>query len=321
MNRRDHLHLWSLLPVSMALPWGSGCSQAQSLRVGIHPWVGYESLELAQQFKWLPEGVELVRMEELTTSAAALQAGKVDAACLTLDEVLRLRAEGTPVTVGLVFDVSAGADALLVRPGIERLAGLSGKRIGIEPGPLGALVLGSALDAAGLKRSAVQVVNLPSDRQLDAWRRNEVDALVCYEPTATLLQREGARRLFDSRQMPDTILDVLAIRTGRIAGRDDKLRAVVAAHFRGLKHLQGNRQDALYRIAERQRMTAQEVGQALSGVFFPTLEANRQYLAPAGRLNASASKVSRTLLREGLVKKEDSLDQLVSAIWLPRNDD
>ena len=189
MNRRDHLHLWSLLPVSMVLPWGSGCSQAQSLRVGIHPWVGYESLELAQQFKWLPEGVELVRMEELTTSAAALQAGKVDAACLTLDEVLRLRAEGTPVTVGLVFDVSAGADALLVRPGIERLAGLSGKRIGIEPGPLGALVLGSALDAAGLKRSAVQVVNLPSDRQLDAWRRNEVDALVCYEPTATLLQR------------------------------------------------------------------------------------------------------------------------------------
>ena len=321
MNRRDHLHLWSLLPVSMVLPWGSGCSQAQSLRVGIHPWVGYESLELAQQFKWLPEGVELVRMEELTTSAAALQAGKVDAACLTLDEVLRLRAEGTPVTVGLVFDVSAGADVLLVRPGIERLAGLSGKRIGIEPGPLGALVLGSALDAAGLKRSAVQVVNLPSDRQLDAWRRNEVDALVCYEPTATLLQREGARRLFDSRQMPDTILDVLAIRTGRIAGRDDKLRAVVAAHFRGLKHMQGNRQDALYRIAERQRMTAQEVGQALSGVFFPTLEANRQYLAPAGRLNASASKVSRTLLREGLVKKEDSLDQLVSAIWLPRNDD
>jgi len=321
MNRRDHLRLWSLLPVSMVFPWWAGCSQGQSLTVGIHPWVGYESLELAQQFNWLPEGVELVHMEELTTSGAALQAGKLDAACLTLDEVLRLRAEGTPVTVGLVFDVSAGADALLVRAGIGRLADLSGKRIGVEPGPLGALVLGSALDAAGLKRSSVQVVKLPPDRQLAAWRGNEVDGLVCYEPTATLLQREGARRIFDSRQMPDTILDVLAVRTDRIAGREDNLRAVVAAHFRGLKHLQGNRQDALYRIAERQHMTSQEVGLALSGVFFPTLEANRQYLAPAGRLNASASKVSHTLVREGLVKKVDSLDQLVSATWLPRNDD
>ena len=108
--------------MSTALAWSAGCSQGQLLKVGIHPWVGYESLELAQQFKWLPEGVELVHKEELNTSGAALQAGQVDAACLTLDEVLRLRAEGTPVTVGLVFDVSAGADALLVRPGIERLA-------------------------------------------------------------------------------------------------------------------------------------------------------------------------------------------------------
>jgi len=305
----------------MSLPWWVGCSQGQLLRVGIHPWVGYESLELARQFKWLPDGVELVQMEELTTSGTALQAGRVDAACLTLDEVLRLRAEGVPVTVGLVFDVSAGADALLVRAGIGRLADLSGKRIGVEPGPLGALVLGSALAAAGLNRTSVQVVNLPSDRQLAAWRANEVDGLVCYEPTATLLQREGARRIFDSRQMPDTILDVLAIRTDRIAGREENLKALVAAHFRGLQHLQGNRQDALYRIAERQRMTPQEVGQALSGVFFPTLEANRQYLAPAGRLNASASKISQTLMREGLVKKEDSLDQLVNATWLPRDDD
>jgi NitT/TauT family transport system substrate-binding protein len=307
--------------MSTALAWSAGCSQGQSLKVGIHPWVGYESLELAQQFKWLPEGVELVRKEELNTSGAALQSGQVDAACLTLDEVLRLRAEGTPVTVGLVFDVSAGADALLVRPGIDRLADLSGKRVGVEPGPLGALVLGSALAAAGLARSSVRVIDVPAERQLAAWRRSEVDALVCYEPTATLLQREGARRLFDSRQMPDTIVDVLAVRTDRISGREENLKALVSAHFRGLKHLQGNRQDALYRIAQRQGMTPQEVGQALAGVFFPTLEANRQYLAPAGRLHDSASKVSKLLLRDGLVKKEDALDKLANATWLPRDED
>jgi NitT/TauT family transport system substrate-binding protein len=121
--------------------------------------------------------------------------------------------------------------------------------------------------------------------------------------------------------MPDTIVDVLAVRTDRISVREENLKALVSAHFRGLKHLQGNRQDALYRIAQRQGMTPQEVGQALAGVFFPTLEANRQYLAPAGRLHDSASKVSKLLLRDGLVKKEDALDKLANATWLPRDED
>lgn len=321
MNRRHYMRYWGMFPVALAVPWWAGCSQVQPLSVAIHPWVGYESLELAQQFKWLPQGVELVHMEELSSSGAALQTGKVDAACLTLDEVLRLRAEGTPVTVGLVFDVSSGADALLVRPGIDRLADLAGKRVGLEPGPLGALMLGGVLKAAGLTRSSIRLVDMPPEYQLAAWRRHEVDAMVCYEPTATLLQREGARRLFDSRQMPDTILDVLAVRMDRIAGREAHLRALVSAHFRGLKHLQGNRQDAVYRMAQRQGMTPQEVGQALAGVFFPTLEANRQYLAPAGRLKASASKVSTLLLRDGLLKKADALDNINNASWLPRDDD
>lgn len=306
--------------MSLVVPWWAGCSQAAGLKVGIHPWVGYETLELAHEFKWLPPGVELVRTADLSASAQALQNGHLDAACLTLDEVLHLRSEGVPVTVGLVFDVSAGADALLVRPGIERLADLSGKRIGVEPGPLGVLMLGGVLDAAGLPASAVRVVDMPPERQLAAWQGNAVDAMVCYEPNATLLQREGARLLFDSRQMPDTILDVLAVRLDRVSGREENLMALVSAHFRGLKHLQGNRQDAVYRMAQRQGITAREAGQALAGVFFPTLEANRQYLAPAGRLTTSASKVSALLVRAGLLGKTDALDKLSNASWLPRDE-
>jgi len=320
VNRRFHLRQWAALPVSLVLPWWAGCSQTAVLKVGIHPWVGYETLELAHEFKWLTAGVELVRTADLSASSQALQTGQLDAACMTLDEVLRLRSEGVPVTVGLVFDVSAGADALLVRPGIGRLADLAGKRIGVESGPLGALMLEGVLGAAGLTASAIQVVDVPPERQLAAWQRHEVDAMVCYEPTATLLQREGARRLFDSRQMPDTILDVLAVRTDRVSGREENLKALVSAHFRGLKHLQGNRQDAVYRMAQRQGMTVQEVGQALAGVFFPTLEANRQYLAPAGRLTASASKVAALLARAGLHDKTDALDKLGDASWLPRDE-
>lgn len=306
--------------MSLVVPWWAGCSQAAALKVGIHPWVGYETLELASEFKWLGTGVELVRTADLSASALALRAGQVDAACLTLDEVLHLRSLDVPVTMGLVFDVSAGADALLVRPGIERLADLSGKRVGVESGALGVLMLDGVLKTAGLAASAVQVLELPPERQLTAWRQREVDALVCYEPTATLLQREGARRLFDSRQMPDVILDVLAVRSDRVSGRNAQIRELVSAHFRGLKHLQVSRQDAVYRIAQRQKMTPQEVGQGLAGVYLPTLEANRQYLAPAGRLQSAAQTVSSLLVSSGLLKRAVDLTDIGNAQWLPHDD-
>jgi hypothetical protein len=38
-------------------------------------------------------------------------------------------------------------------------------------------------------------------------------------------------------------------------------------------------------------------------------------------LHDSASKVSKLLLRDGLVKKEDALDKLANATWLPRDED
>lgn len=321
MQRRSFIRPLGAIPLAMAVPWMAGCASAAQWRVGIHPWIGYESLKLAQDFKWLPPGADLLETQDMAESSRALQTGHLDAACMTLDEVLRLRGLGVPLTVALVFDVSAGADMLLVRPTIRTLADLAGKRIGVEPGALGALVLGSVLRAARLARSAVTVVECSTEAQPEAWRKQEVDAVVTYEPTATVLQREGAHRLFDSRQMPDTIVDVLAVRAERLMGRSDTVRAVVASHFRGLAHLQGNRQDAVYRIGARQAMTPQEVLLSLAGVIFPSLEANRQYLAAHGRLHNAARAVSTLMVQAGLLQQPDSLEDIGNAIWLPRDDD
>lgn len=317
MQRRSFIRHGGALPLALAVPWIAGCSSASTLRVGINPWIGYECLNLAQDFKWLPTGAELIAAPDMAESSRALQTGHLDAACLTLDEVLRLRSLGVPLTVALVFDVSAGADVLLARPNVHTLADLAGKRIGVESGALGALVLGSVLRIAGLTRSAVTVVDLHTTDQLGAWRKHEVDAVVTYEPTATLLLREGAQRLFDSRQMPDTIVDVLAVRSERLMGRANTLRALVASHFRGVTHLQGNRQDAIYRIGARQNISPQEVQQALAGVVIPSLEANRQYLAPKGRLYLAAQMVSALMLQGGLLTQPDSLEDISNASWLP----
>ena len=321
LNRRRFIASFSALSGALGLPWLVGCSSAEPVQVAIHPWIGYETLNLANEFNWLPRSVQFTVTKDLGASAEAIRTGQVDAACLTLDEVLGLRGAGVPLTVAMVFDVSAGADVVLARTEIDTLPKLAGARIGIEQNALGLLVLSKLLEAAGLPQSEVKVVNCPPDAQLDAWRKKLVDVVVTYEPNATLLQREGAKRIFDSRQIPDTIIDVLAVRLDRISNRGAALRDLTKAHFLGLSHLHKNRQDAMHRIATRQGITFDEVNQTLAGVLLPSLEANREFLAGTdARLTKAARTLSSIMTQKQLLPREDTLDNLVNSTWLPDTD-
>lgn len=317
MDRRRFLGYLGSFAATANLPWLVACAPAQSLVIAIHPWVGYETLYLAREFKWLPEAIQLRDGKTLSDSFAALESGVADAACLTLDEMLRARAAGIPLSIALVFDVSAGADMVLARPEIGKPSDLAKKRLGVERNALGALILQKLLDVAGLPESALTLVDLPPDRQLDAWRKNEIDAVITYDPTATLLMREGAQRLFDSRNMPETIFDVLAVRNDRIKDRG-LMQALATSHFRALEYVRTNNEDALFRIAAHEGLSVDEVRQTLAGVILPTLTVNKTYLlSPDSPLLRAVRTLSPLMVRSGLLAREDNLDRLIMPSTLP----
>ena len=278
MARRRFLALmatgmaWALLP---------GCRRAETppLTVAAHIWPGYEFMFLAQREGWLDGSrVTLRETASASDSLRALADGSVESAALTLDEVLRAQAAGTALSVVLVFDISAGADVVLAWPPIRELKQIKGRRIGVEQSALGALMLVKALQAAGLQRHEVQVVPMTVDRHEAAWARGEVDVLVCYPPASSRLLEDGAVNLFDSRQLPDTIVDVLAVRQDVIERKQDAIRHLIASHLRGRDHLQRNPQDASYRMASHLGLRADEVLASFKGIVLPDLANNRRLL-------------------------------------------
>jgi len=120
------------------------------------------------------------------------------------------------------------------RPGIGRLEDLRGKRIGVEENASGALMLAKTLEAAGLTPSEIVKVRVTGNRQLHAYREGEVDALVSWEPLATQLQSQGARRLHDSSHFPGLILDVLVARADALERSPDGFRQLLAGYFQAL---------------------------------------------------------------------------------------
>lgn len=316
MDRRRFIKMGSCA-ATVNLPWLAACAAAHPLVVALHPWVGYETFFLAQELHWLPAGVSLVRGQSVNDSLAALRAGTVNAACLTLDEVLRARIGGLDLAVALVFDVSAGADAVLARPGLTHPEHLAGKRLGVERNSVSELVLRAVLAAGKLKDSSLNIIHVPPDEQVAAWRENRIDALVTYEPTSSLLRREGARTLFDSRSMPDMIIDVLAVDRRRPPAIESLL-ALTNAHFKALDHVQGHREDAVLRIAALHGVDPDEIRQTLAGIVQPTLAANRQYLSGSDpELLRAARSLMPLLIEHGLLTRGESLDTLLFSNSLP----
>lgn len=295
----------------------AACSSEARLRLGVHPWIGYEPLQLASDFGWLDERLELVNGRSATDSIQGLLRGRLEGAALTLDETLSVRAADTPVVVVLVADVSAGADMLLARPELTSMTELRGKRIAIERSAVGELMLVHCLDRAGLRRHEVDQVAMPVDAQAQAWRHRQIDAAISYEPTASRLMREGARRLFDSRALPETIFDVLAVRR-EVARRDPSLvRALITGHLRGLRHLRANRGDALYRIAARLQLDVAEARAALAGISLPDLQRNRSLLGPDARLLRPLQDLMKLMLQHKLLPTPDALEDLFADRYLP----
>lgn len=290
VSRRRFLQMAGSAGLLTAFGGIAGCGAGGPVSIASHVWPGYEFMFLARKMGWLAaEDATLIETGSASESLQALMSGKAIGAALTLDETLRGIQMGVPLSIVLLFDVSTGGDALMVRPPIHDLASLKGARVGVETTALGALMLASILEKAGLTRHDVQVVNVPVDAHLKVWNDGAVDAIVSYDPVLKQIQEAGGVRLFDSREIPNKIFDVLAVHRDHAASYQRQLTSLIKAHFRGLRAWQVNPVDTAYRLSQRLGVRAEEVADLYRGLDLPDLVFNRHMLTPPHEILSTAA--------------------------------
>lgn len=316
MQLKDIFHTFCIVIVTSLIL--IGCIQkSKPLRVAAHKWPGYEFMFLAQREGWLDnKSIHINETQSATESLSALASGEVDAVALTLDEVLRARDSGIPLQVVLVFDESAGADALITKNELSQLSELKGKRIGVEKTAVGALMLSKVLLKAKLNESDVTLVDSSIDQHLQDWNANNFDAVITYEPVSTQLEQQGGHRLIDSRSITGVIFDVLAVRSD-VAGQYAKeLKELVGAHFKALQHMQRNPQDAAYRMADHLELSGNKVLSVFRGLELPNISVNTHYLSEGDKITIAARELSTEMLNLKLIEKPDTLQGLVTQKYL-----
>lgn len=287
------------------------------MRVGSIVFPGYELMFLARERGLLdPRRVRLVEMLATTDTLRALASGQLEAAAMTLDEMMTARADGLDLRAVVVLDVSLGADVVMARPGVT-LETLRGKRIAAEDGAMGAVMLSAMLQAAQLQVHDIHKIPMTLDRSLAFFRSGKVDALVTAEPWASQLEAQGARRIYDSSRIPGRIVDVLAARADVMDQFAPELRLLVAAHFEARSFMQSHGPEAAKYLAPRMQTPPEQVPGAFRGLSLPDVAENRRLLGAGGQLTVTAQELQRVMFEAGLIRKIAQPSDLVDTRFLP----
>lgn len=279
------------------------------LRIGSNGWPGYLFLSWAADSGLLPSRqVRMLRISSSVQAMRALSAGMLDGACLTLDEVLSALSEGIPLKVVAVLDVSHGADVVLGQAGVNSLLQLAGRRIGVEDGAVGAVMLDALLQQAGLRHDQVQLLSLPLGEHEAAFERGAVDVLVTMEPHASRLRAKGANLLFSSADIPGRIIDVLAVHEDVLRRSRHAVQALVTSHFAMLARYAREPQAGTAYLAAQMGVPHGELGIILGGMRLPGRAENRQWLA--GRLEQEANSLAMVMRKAGLLQRPLKLGRL-----------
>lgn len=201
------------------------------LKIAYSDWPGWVAWEVALRKGFFKEaGVEVeFSWFEYVPSMDAFAAGKVDAVCMTNGDTLVTGANGAKGVMILINDFSNGNDMIVAKPGIEKVADLKGKTVGVEVGFVDHLLLLKALESAGLAEADVTVKNIATDKTPEALASGAVDAIAAWQPNsgAALKALAGSKSIYSSANVPGLIYDVLAVSPASLAQRKDDWAKVV----------------------------------------------------------------------------------------------
>ena len=282
----------------VTLRWWSAAEEPAVLRLGIGPWIGYEPFVAARETGHWPASVQLVELASNTEAVDAFVEGRLDAVGLTLDESLRLAWQGNEHTVVAVLSDSRGGDAVLGRPEHTRIADLAGETVLVEDTAVGQLMLGAALEDAGLPLSAVRARRVQATRLPIGWAAGEAAGVVAYSPLIERLEAGGAKVLFSTQDHPGLVLDVLVLRPG-LSPDDPRVGALFAAWDAGQRRLSTLEDPLADVLARGLGMSAADYRHALSKVaLMPSVEGRAMLRGHEPPVLASIARIERLIHRD-----------------------
>lgn len=251
---------------------------AEPLKIGYSDWPGWVAWEVGIEKGWFKEEGVDVKFEwfDYVASMDAFAAGKLDAVGMTNGDALVTGSTGAKSVMAIINDYSNGNDMVVAKYGIKSVKDLKGKKVGVEVGFVGHLLLLNALEKAGLSESDVELVNVPTNETPQVLASGDVDAIVAWQPSSgiALAQVPGSNAIYTSADEPGLIYDVLSVSPQSYAKDKAKWTKVAKVWYRIVDYLKDPKtaDDAISIMASRVGLKPAEYKSFVKGTKILTLE-------------------------------------------------
>lgn len=275
----------ALLLVGVMFSSLSISAQAEPLKIGYSDWPGWVAWEVAIEKGMFKEAGVEVEFEwfDYVASMDAFAAGKLDAVSMTNGDALVTGATGASNVAIIINDYSNGNDMVVAAPGIDSIKALKGKKVGVEIGFVGHLLLLNALEKNGMTEADVELVNVPTNETPQVLASGDVDAIVAWQPSSgqALTLVPGSTKIYSSADEPGLIYDVLSVSPSSLSANKEAWSKVVDVWYKAVAFIKdpATADEALSIMAARVGLSPEEYKPFLSGTKILTLEEAKTFYA------------------------------------------
>src|SRR5437868_8406760 len=307
---------------TLALLAAAVAAQAQEtpVAIGISGWTGFAPLTLAKEagiFKKHGLDVSIKKIPQKDRHLA-IASGDVQCAATTVETWVAWNANGVATTQIFQLDKSYGADGMVVKPSVAKIADLKGKTVAASaPGTSPYFALAWMLKKNGLGVKDVKVVNLEPQAAANAMIAGnaDVDAAMTYEPylSAVRSKPEAGKIIATTLDYP-MVMDTFGCTPKFLAENPKAAKALADSYFEAVEMIKKDPAKSYEIMGADVKQTGEAFGKSAAYLRSQDKAANQKFFA--GEFQAFTKEAADLLLEIGIIKSVPKIDDLVDTSFI-----
>jgi NitT/TauT family transport system substrate-binding protein len=309
------LPLLSLVALALAAQ-----AQETKVAVAISGWTGFAPLTLAKEagiFRKNGLDVSIKKIPQKDRHLA-IASGDVQCAATTVETWIVWNANGVATTQIFQLDKSYGADGMVVKPNITKIADLKGKTVAASaPGTAPYFTLAWMLKKNGLSAKDVKVVNLEPQAAANAMiaGSTDIDAAMTYEPylSAVRAKPEAGRIIATTLDYP-MVMDTFGCTPKFLSENPKAAKALADSYFEAVEMIQKDPAKSYEVMGADVKQSGEAFGKSAAYLRWQDRAANQKFFA--GEHAAFSKEAADLLLEAGIIKQVPDLSKLADTRFL-----
>ncbi|EJM99432.1 ABC-type nitrate/sulfonate/bicarbonate transport system, periplasmic component [Phyllobacterium sp. YR531] len=289
-----------------------------AVSVGLSGWTGFAPLTLAKQagiFEKNGLDVTLTKIPQASRHLA-LASGDVQCAATTVETWISWNANGVATKQIFQMDKSYGADGMVVRGDVAKIADLKGKSVAASaPGTSPYFVLAWMLKKNGLSIKDVKVVNMEPGPAAQAFVAGQNDAAMTYEPyLSTVRAAPDKGKIIATTLDYPVVMDTFGCTNAFLEKNPDAAKALAKSYFDALALIAADKDKSFEIMGADVKQSGEKFGESAQYLKWQDQAANKTFFDK--EFMTFSEEAAELLLEIGIIKKKPDLSTIVDTSFI-----